>query len=517
MTSILIVDDEHFVRMGIRSSLDWEKYGYVVAGEAENGIEALEKIRSLNPDIVFLDITMPEKNGLDTLSEARQEGYRGYIAMLTCHEDFRLIQKAMRIGADDYVLKNEMTGERMLEYLEKIPRERKHEGADLEEALENAKEQAFFKLNFLNNLLKIGGIDKSQFLQVHKRYGIRIKCDGIYMILFEIKRFEAVKMRYQNQDSRILLNSVDNLVGESLKGYPEHENFWIGDSYVVLLTFSHEPSQMKTENEVRGIVNRICFQMENFLDLDLAVAVNRGHGDISEINRLFEETQLILSQSFFQPDKSQFWFQDQWKTAEACELEARLEAAGGEGDLLSVVKEYVVSCRKERLLIDRERFGYLLSSAVSIREREYKLDSRFHFEECESIAMVYNKLEELDGEIETAKNAGSHSHLIHQAIDLVTENLSREIMLEGVAEKLGVSPSYFSRVFSKEMNQTFSSYIIGKRIEKAKNLILTTNLKFYEIAEMCGFHSPVHFNNMFKKVCGMTPNQFRNDREVKKV
>lgn len=61
MTSILIVDDEHFVRMGIRSSLDWEKYGYVVAGEAENGIEALEKIRSLNPDIVFLDITMPEK------------------------------------------------------------------------------------------------------------------------------------------------------------------------------------------------------------------------------------------------------------------------------------------------------------------------------------------------------------------------------------------------------------------------------------------------------------------------
>ena len=93
MTSILIVDDEHFVRMGIRSSLDWEKYGYVVAGEAENGIEALEKIRSLNPDIVFLDITMPEKNGLDTLSEARQEGYRGYIAMLTCHEDFRLIQK----------------------------------------------------------------------------------------------------------------------------------------------------------------------------------------------------------------------------------------------------------------------------------------------------------------------------------------------------------------------------------------------------------------------------------------
>ena len=85
----------------------------------------------------------------------------------------------------------------------------------------------------------------------------------------------------------------------------------------------------------------------------------------------------------------------------------------------------MVSCRKERLLIDRERFGYLLSSAVSIREREYKLDSRFHFEECESIAMVYNKLEELDGEIETAKNAGSHSHPFSYT------HLERQTMMSG--------------------------------------------------------------------------------------
>ena len=79
-----------------------------------------------------------------------------------------------------------------------------------------------------------------------------------------------------------------------------------------------------------------------------------------------------------------------------------------------------------------------------------------------------------------------------------------------MAGRLGISACKFNHIFSEEVGESCSQYMIGQRIEKALKLIMTTNLKYYEIAEQCGFSSPVHFNNTFKKLCGMTPNQYRN-------
>lgn len=112
MKRILIADDEYFVRMGIKSTIEWKESEFIVETEAENGNEAEAMILENEPDIVFLDITMPGQSGLEVLEKVRKRGYGGYIVMLTCHEDFRMVQQAMRIGADDYVLKNDLTGER---------------------------------------------------------------------------------------------------------------------------------------------------------------------------------------------------------------------------------------------------------------------------------------------------------------------------------------------------------------------------------------------------------------------
>ncbi len=92
----------------------------------------------------------------------------------------------------------------------------------------------------------------------------------------------------------------------------------------------------------------------------------------------------------------------------------------------------------------------------------------------------------------------------------MNHDLREKTSLEEVAGRLGISAGYFSHIFSEEVGESFSRYMIRQRIEKARKLILTTNLKYYEIAEQCGFSSPVHFNNTFKKLCGMTPNQYRN-------
>ena len=119
MIKIVIVDDEYYVRMGLKTIADRGKY-YRVTGEADNGVTALNLILEQDPDIVFLDITIPKLDGIEVLKRASQNGYTGYVTMLTCHDEFPYVQQALRLGADDYVLKTDLVGDAFLEYLDKI-------------------------------------------------------------------------------------------------------------------------------------------------------------------------------------------------------------------------------------------------------------------------------------------------------------------------------------------------------------------------------------------------------------
>mgnify|MGYP000260085724 CR=1 FL=1 len=104
MFRIAIVDDESYVRMGLKTIA--EKEGkYTVVGEADNGASAVQMIMQKQPNAVFLDITIPGLDGMEVLKEIRQRGYSGHVTMLTCHDEFRLVQQALRLGADDYVVK----------------------------------------------------------------------------------------------------------------------------------------------------------------------------------------------------------------------------------------------------------------------------------------------------------------------------------------------------------------------------------------------------------------------------
>ena len=87
-----------------------------------------------------------------------------------------------------------------------------------------------------------------------------------------------------------------------------------------------------------------------------------------------------------------------------------------------------------------------------------------------------------------------------------------ELTLSKVAAYVELNEKYFTNRFTKETGETFSSYLIGVRMQKAKELLRTTSFRVYEISEMVGYHNVEHFNRMFKKMNGITPAQFRKTR-----
>lgn len=102
---ILFVDDEAIVREGLKKCIDWEVNGFEVVGAAENGEKALEYLRQLSVNIVVTDIKMPVMDGLELIRNSRESGYDSKFLILSGYDDFQYAQRALRYGADDYILK----------------------------------------------------------------------------------------------------------------------------------------------------------------------------------------------------------------------------------------------------------------------------------------------------------------------------------------------------------------------------------------------------------------------------
>ena len=102
---ILLVDDEEEVRKGILRKMDWEKLGFQVAGDAENGEEALEKIEQLKPDVVMTDIRMPYMDGLTLTSRIRQKYPSMKVLIFSGYDDFEYAQQAIKLNVTEYILK----------------------------------------------------------------------------------------------------------------------------------------------------------------------------------------------------------------------------------------------------------------------------------------------------------------------------------------------------------------------------------------------------------------------------
>ena len=117
---IAVVDDDSLIRLGICSSVDWGQHGYEVVGEAENGQTGWEMIQRTQPDIVFLDISMPVMDGIEVLKLMQQAGVRTRAVILSCHDDFHLVKEAMKNGAYDYLRKSEINSDNLLCVVDEI-------------------------------------------------------------------------------------------------------------------------------------------------------------------------------------------------------------------------------------------------------------------------------------------------------------------------------------------------------------------------------------------------------------
>ena len=105
MLKVLVVEDEELIRKGIILTVDWASLDCVVVGEAANGEEALEAVERFRPSLIITDLKMPRMDGIELLRRLREQGSRAYVIILTAYDSFTYAQRALRLGAVDFLLK----------------------------------------------------------------------------------------------------------------------------------------------------------------------------------------------------------------------------------------------------------------------------------------------------------------------------------------------------------------------------------------------------------------------------
>ena len=116
MRKALLADDDFLVRSYLKMLSSWEKAGFEITADVRDGEEALEVLDREKIDLVVTDIAMPLMDGIELIREIRRKYPDIYVIVLSCHDEFEYVKKAMKEGADEYVLKNTLNEESPVSY-----------------------------------------------------------------------------------------------------------------------------------------------------------------------------------------------------------------------------------------------------------------------------------------------------------------------------------------------------------------------------------------------------------------
>jgi CheY-like chemotaxis protein len=120
MIRVLLVDDEFLVCSYLRQLIDWEAQGCRIVGQAGNGREAMEKVKQLKPELIFLDVNMPEMDGIEFIHHLHAEHPAIRVIILSSYSDYHYVRETMKFGAQDYLLKHELQPEYLIRILRQI-------------------------------------------------------------------------------------------------------------------------------------------------------------------------------------------------------------------------------------------------------------------------------------------------------------------------------------------------------------------------------------------------------------
>lgn len=504
---LLLVDDEPFIRKGIAKLIENNVLGWSVVGEAENGEDALRQMRMLSPDLVVTDIRMPMMDGLE-LSKRIRESFPGTKAIiLTGYRDFEYAQAALRYGVSEFLLKpckeEELCRTLSSAYNEFL--------ISVQQKTLERKEKQEGEHQLLRSLM----------LQlpypVERNPALQSQLAGKDWWLVKVDTYLPSGKGYRQADQSLLQFAITNIVTEHLTEELGEEWIWLNvehDSFAF----------MGASRQNDACLVKAAASVHQLLGITLTPKRMGDIAALSDLKEGYARFRIALPASVQNGTTSPYVVDEAKFRAVVGEISSFLQL--GRTLELQRYLERVISVKSgtSASLEDCKMQAISLAMAlneVTNKQLEQRPSADIGFQIAELSTMderrqidrwLQNRVKLFD-EILQEWVEGRNGRLVDKAIRYIELHYTNECSLADAANHVHLSPNYFSNVFKKETGETYTSYVTGFRMNKAKILLSNTDMKIAEIAQAVGYSDSNYFATAFKQTVGTPPSEFRKKGE----
>lgn len=533
---VFLVEDEMVIRRGIKNSIDWEKEGYIFCGEASDGELAYPMIIKEKPDILITDIRMPFMDGLELCKLVKKELPNIKILILSGYDEFDYAKEAIRLGVTEYLLKPISSG-KLLEALngvsESIRREKEDKDLvrkNMEEMRENTEHE---KQKFFEQMIA-GNLSMADALETGKKYEMNLSAGMYNLLLF---RFTLGR---ENRKSGELLGEAEYAIEKLTERLEYVFEFQRGvEGWAFLLMADNEEQMSERVKELSKDLEEI---MKNYSTIAYFGGIGQPVARLRELEESFREAERALAARFTMELNRIISVEDirmaqNVDTLDDIEITSFGEIEktrtmlekflnnGAEDEIDEFVDVYINELPEENLksvlmrqYIIMDAYIVMMSFCEKIEGIEGEMQAQS--EELKNSMKTIQTLEEIKNYIRMLLkkiigvrdtiSGRRYSDIIEIAKDQIRKTyMSDEISLNTIAAEVGMNPSYFSSIFSKEMGKTFVEYLTEIRMDRAKELLMCSSMKTSEIGYEVGYKDPHYFSYIFKKTQNCTPKEFR--------
>ena len=533
---VFLVEDEMVIRRGIKNSIDWEKEGYIFCGEASDGELAYPMIIKEKPDILITDIRMPFMDGLELCKLVKKELPNIKILILSGYDEFDYAKEAIRLGVTEYLLKPISSG-KLLEALNGVSESIRREKEDkdlvrkyMEEMRENTEHE---KQKFFEQMIA-GNLSMADALETGKKYEMNLSAGMYNLLLF---RFTLGK---ENRKSGELLGEAEYAIEKLTERLEYVFEFQRGvEGWAFLLMADNEEQMSERVKELSKDLEEI---MKNYSTIAYFGGIGQPVARLRELEESFREAERALAAKFTMELNRIISVEDirmaqNVDTLDDIEITSFGEIEktrtmlekflnnGAEDEIDEFVDVYINELPEENLksvlmrqYIIMDAYIVMMSFCEKIEGIEGEMQAQS--EELKNSMKTIQTLEEIKNYIRMLLkkiigvrdtiSGRRYSDIIEIAKDQIRKTyMSDEISLNTIAAEVGMSPSYFSSIFSKEMGKTFVEYLTEIRMDRAKELLMCSSMKTSEIGYEVGYKDPHYFSYIFKKTQNCTPKEFR--------
>ncbi|SFD48773.1 two-component system, response regulator YesN [Paenibacillus catalpae] len=552
MINLLVVDDEPLVRLVLRHMITSLELDIHIVGEASDGQEALQFMKNYHHvDIVCVDIQMPKMNGLEFLRCLSQLEDREpvYPIVLSAFNDYDYVREAFVNGAKDYVLKASMDEG----YLAPILTKAVDEVRKLKESMSS------------HSVSTSVHMDRSQAspVPISNQEELLIAALLDNACADESARSEALaalKARLGEGNLTAASIKLSSPSSDNTRGFIKQTimtvieshaipHFIINlspDEYMLLMSLSSYRSITSAREKLHAVLTTVSIRLKQFMNASVAIGVSGFGRRSGEWLDLAKQASHAADLSYYRGFDKVFFpeavtrFREEQHSGSESYIDQLQQSRGS---LVKALKKSDAAHWKEQfkqyhLLLDKadgirsqviiagfndliwEVGSILYTNGLRWQQLQEGFDSPLAFlTQFKTMKSALAWIEEIFTKIHAllhaneVSNHSKYSQPVAKAKQFLDKHFCEDITLPLISQMVGVSESYLSKQFSKEVGRSFIQYLTKLRIDEAQRL-MASGMKVSEVSNRVGYMNPEHFSRLFKKMMGQSPKSHRDTISV---